>query len=167
MRDYLHADGSVCRGFELRADAAINGKLRPLYFSSSRLDDALAAYFRERLAGGHGLGEPDATVAWTRKAGYSFPERRGLQDHAQQWRAGAEPLRLPGAAGDLPQVVPLRRTQGSERPVGAPHRDSRMYERGADEDQVGAILGIGERSAVRELLPRPKPTLAELLDELI
>jgi hypothetical protein len=42
-----------------------------------------------------------------------------------------------------------------------------MYERGADEDQVGAILGIGERSAVRELLPRPKPTLAELLDELI
>ena len=36
-----------------------------------------------------------------------------------------------------------------------------------DEDQVGAILGIGERSAVRELLPRPKPTLAELLDELI
>lgn len=44
---------------------------------------------------------------------------------------------------------------------------ARMYERGADEDQVGAILGIGERSAVRELLPRPKPTLAELLDELI
>jgi hypothetical protein len=44
---------------------------------------------------------------------------------------------------------------------------SRMYERGADEDQVGAILGIGERSAVRELLPRPKPTLAELLDELV
>jgi hypothetical protein len=42
-----------------------------------------------------------------------------------------------------------------------------MYERGADEDQVGTILGIGERSAVRELLPRPKPTLAELLDELI
>ena len=56
---YLHADGSVCRESELRADAAINGKLRPLYFSSNRLDDALAAYFRERLAGGHGLGGPD------------------------------------------------------------------------------------------------------------
>ena len=38
---------------------------------------------------------------------------------------------------------------------------------GVEEDQVGAILGIGERSAVRELLPRPKPTLAELLDELV
>jgi hypothetical protein len=46
--DYLHADGSVCSESELRADAAINGKLRPLYFSSSRLDDALTAYFRER-----------------------------------------------------------------------------------------------------------------------
>jgi hypothetical protein len=44
---------------------------------------------------------------------------------------------------------------------------ARMYERGADDDQVGAILGIGKRSAVRELVLRPKPTLAELLDELI
>lgn len=44
---------------------------------------------------------------------------------------------------------------------------SRMYERGADEDQVGLILGISERSAVRQLLPRPRPTLAEILDELV
>ena len=42
-----------------------------------------------------------------------------------------------------------------------------MYERGADEDQVGIILGISDRSAVRDLLPRPKPSLAELLDELV
>lgn len=44
---------------------------------------------------------------------------------------------------------------------------SRMYQRGADEDQVGTILGIAERSAVRERMPRPKPTLDDLLDELI
>jgi hypothetical protein len=44
---------------------------------------------------------------------------------------------------------------------------SRMYARGADEDQVGVILGIADRSAVREQLPRPKPMLAELLDEVI
>ena len=42
--------------------------------------------------------------------------------------------------------------------AGSPH---------ADEDQVGVILGIADRSAVREQLPRPKPMLAELLDEVI
>ena len=42
-----------------------------------------------------------------------------------------------------------------------------MYARGADEDQVGVILGIAARSAVREQLPRPKPMLAELLDDVI
>jgi hypothetical protein len=36
--DYLLGDGRVCRESELRAEAAINGKTRPLYFCSSRLD---------------------------------------------------------------------------------------------------------------------------------
>ncbi len=44
---------------------------------------------------------------------------------------------------------------------------SRLYERGADEGQVGLLLGISERSAVRELLSRHKPTIAVLVDELI
>ena len=44
---------------------------------------------------------------------------------------------------------------------------ARMYQRGADEDQVGTILRIAERSAVRERMPRPKPTLDDLLEELI
>ena len=43
---------------------------------------------------------------------------------------------------------------------------SRMYERGADEDQVGLVLGIADRSAVREQLPRPRPELAKVLEEL-
>ncbi|HRH85213.1 MAG TPA: hypothetical protein PLO41_00050 [Rubrivivax sp.] len=44
---------------------------------------------------------------------------------------------------------------------------SRMYERGADEYQVGEVLGIAERSAVREQLARPRPSLAQLLDEMV
>ncbi|HNE17644.1 MAG TPA: site-specific integrase, partial [Rhodocyclaceae bacterium] len=43
---------------------------------------------------------------------------------------------------------------------------SRMYERGADEDQVGLVLGIADRSAVREQLPRPRPELSKVLEEL-
>jgi hypothetical protein len=45
----------VRRASELRAEAAITGKPRPLYFTSTRLDDALAAYLRERIEQGLGL----------------------------------------------------------------------------------------------------------------
>ena len=168
VRDYLHADGSVRRESELRAEAAINGKLRPLYFSSRRLDDVLAAYLRERCGAGHGLGEPGAY--------------RGLDPNS--------PLFL-SPHGEPYRIVPNNDAPGQNRHVcralleiyrklfryaelkGLSAQSarltliSRMYERGADEEQVGIILGIGERSAVRELLPRPRPTLAELLDELV
>ena len=57
VRDYLGEDGAVRRETELRADVAINGKSRPLFFASHRLNDALAAYLRERQKLRHGLGD--------------------------------------------------------------------------------------------------------------
>ena len=168
VRDYLLADGSVCRESELRAEAAINGKARPLYFSSSRLDDALAAYFRERRDGGYGLGEPNCY--------------RGLDPESRLFLSpGGEPYRIApnnGAPGQnryvcralleiYRKLFRYAELKGLSAQSARLTVISRMYERGADEDQVGTILGIGERSAVRELLPRPKPTLAELLDELV
>ncbi len=168
VRDYLHADGSVCRESELRAEAAINGKLRPLYFSSKRLDDALAGYFRERLAGGHGLGGPDVYCGldpgsrlFLSPSGEPYkvtPNNGEPGQNRYVCRALLEIYRKLFRYAELKGLS----TQSARLTV-----ISRMYERGADEDQVGAILGIGERSAVRELLPRPRPTLAELLDELI
>lgn len=168
VRDYLHADGSVCRESELRAEVAINGKLRPLYFSSHRLDEALDAYFQERCDGGHGLGTLDCY--------------RGLSPDSRLFLS---------PCGEPYQIVPNNGEPGQNRFVCRAILDiyrklfryaeikglsaqsarltviSRMYDRGADEDQVGVILGIGERSAVRELLPRPRPRLAELVDELV
>lgn len=41
-----------------------------------------------------------------------------------------------------------------------------LYARGADEAQVGLLLGIRDNSAVRALLPRPRPPLAELTQDL-
>lgn len=167
VRDYLNADGSVCRESELRAEAAINGKRRPLYFSSSRLDDALGAYFKERLNCAHGLGEPDcyrglnpgsrlflssAGEAYTISAnGWPGQNRYVCRTLLEIYRKLFRYAELKGLSAQSARLTVI----------------SRMYERGADEDQVGTILGIGERSAVRELLPRPKPTLAELLDELV
>lgn len=168
VRDYLHADGSVRRESELRAEAAINGKSRPLYFSSRRLDDMLSTYLRERCEDGYGLGEPGTY--------------RGLDLNSRLFLS---------PSGEPYWIVPNNDAPGQNRHVcralleiyrklfryaelkGLSAQSarltliSRMYERGADEEQVGIILGIGERSAVRELLPRPRPTLAELLDELV
>lgn len=168
VRDYLLADGSVCRESELRADAAINGKARPLYFSSRRLDEALTAYFRERCDSGHGLGTPECY--------------RGLDPGSRLFLSpSGEPYRIAPNNGAPGQNRHVCRTlleiyrklfryaelKGLSAQSARLTVVSRMYERGADEDQVGAILGIGERSAVRELLPRPRPSLAELLDDLV
>mgnify|MGYP000116622655 FL=1 len=48
IRDYLNPDGSIRRQSVLRPEAAINGKSRPLYFSSSRFNETLTAYLDER-----------------------------------------------------------------------------------------------------------------------
>ena len=44
---------------------------------------------------------------------------------------------------------------------------ARLYDCGADEDQIGMVLGIGARRAVREQFPRTRPTMARLVQELV
>ncbi|MDX9742004.1 MAG: site-specific integrase [Gammaproteobacteria bacterium] len=168
VRDYLEPDGSVRRVSELRAEAAIYGKPRPLYFSSQRLDDALDAYLRERCRDVHGLGAPDAY--------------RGLDPDSRLFLSpSGEPYRV-APNNDAPgqnrhvcralletyrKLFRYAELKGLSAQSARLTLMARMYERGADEDQVGLVLGIGERSAVRELLPRPRPTLAEILDDLV
>lgn len=167
VRDYLNADGSICRESELRPEVAINGKTRPFYFSSSRLDDALDAYFRERVDRGHGLGQADLF------RGLSPNSRIFLTLSGEQYviATNGEPGQHRYVCRALLEIYRKLFRYAELKGLSAQSARltvmSRMYERGADEDQVGAILGIGERSAVRELLRRPRPTLGELLDELI
>ena len=81
--DYLLEDGSVRRESRVRADVAINGRDRPLFFNHRRLDEALGAYLDERVRAGHGLG---AAEQW-----------RGLDRHG--------PLFL-GAEGEVYPITP-------------------------------------------------------------
>lgn len=167
VRDYLHADGSVCRESELRAEAAINGKRRPLYFSSSRLDDALAAYFRERCNSGHGLGEPHIYRSLNPGSRLFLSSTGDAYTIAPNGGPGQKRYVCRTLLEIYRKLFRYAELKGLSAQSARLTVISRMYERGADEDQVGTILGIGERSAVRELLPRPKPTLAEVLDELV
>ena len=44
---------------------------------------------------------------------------------------------------------------------------ARLYDRGADEEQIGMVLGIGERRAVQEQFPLTRPTMARPVQELV
>lgn len=167
IRDYLKPEGNVIRRSVLRAEAANNGKSRPLYFSSLRLSEALDAYLEERTGLGFGLGSTDAY--------------RGLDPYSPIFFGPTgKPYPITSSGGP-------RRLRSVCRPLLATYRKlfryaeitnlstqsarltliHRMYQRGADEEQVGEILGISKRSELRAYMQRPKPSFDELLDELI
>lgn len=163
--DYLQADGDVRRESMMRPEVAINGKARPLHFSHRRLDEAMANYLGERLRSGHGLG---TAGAW-----------RGLDPGSPLLLDGAGaayPITPNGVAGQdrhvcraLLEIYRRVFRQADMQSLSAQSARltlmSRMYARGADEEQVGLVLGIADRSAVRDQLPRPRPRLAQLLDD--
>jgi integrase len=167
ISDYLQADGSVRRESEMPASASISGRARPLYFASRKLDDALDAYLVERVAQGHGVS--------------AFSACRGLDPSS---------LLFLGATGEGFRVT-QHCTEGRRRFVCRPIFDTyrklfryaelewatalairrtvvaRLYDRGADEEQVGLVLGISDRSAVREQFPRARPSMTTLVQELV
>jgi integrase len=167
VRDYLNPDGSVRIASELRAEAAISGKARPLYFTSARLDAVLERYLSERVERGLRLGEPTAY--------------RGLDPHSPLFLSpDGEGFRIASYGEDGQRRHLCRPILEAYRKLFryAELRDvtplsvrltlvSRLYERGGDEEHVGLLLGISARSAVRELFPRPRPTIPELMREVV
>lgn len=167
VADYLQADGSVKRESQLRGEVALAGKPRPLYFASTTLDELLAPYLQERLELQLGLGEPGRF--------------RGLDPRSRLFlSATGEGFRITpyGRAGQrrylcseiLDTYRRLFRYSELEDITALSARRTlatRLCERGADEIQVGLLLGIGQRGAVRELLQRPKPRPSELMVDLI
>lgn len=165
--DYLAEDGDVRRTSKFRAEVAITGKPRPLFFTSTRLNDSLALYLAERLAGGLGLGKSDAyrgldprSRLFLSNTGEGFQITPYGQPGQRRFlcRPILETYRKLFRLAALPGVTPLlvRHTVAA-----------RLYERGADEDQIGLLMGIGDRSAVRQQFPRPRPPISGLVDELV
>ena len=167
VQDYLRADGSVRRESELRAEATITGRSRPLFFASSKLDDALTAYLRLRLESGQGLGptssfrglDPESRLFVTATGGgFQITPYGEPGQHRFLCRPILETYRKLFRYADVEGATAL-----SVRHTVV----ARLYERGADEEQVGLVLGISDRSAVRGLLPRSRPTMAQLVDDLV
>lgn len=165
--DYLNADGTVRRNSGLRAEFAINGRSRPLFFRSARLDEAMDAYLGQRIRYGLSMTGtaayrglvPDSRL-FLSASGEGFEIKAyGVGDQRRFLCRGIqETYRKIFRYAELEKVTALtiRHTVAD-----------RLYRRGADEMQVGLLLGITERSAVREQFPRPRPSLDELTDDLI
>lgn len=154
VRDYLNADGSVREESVMRADVAINGRARPLFFASGNARESIDAYLAERVRRGfhtmkhaefRGL-DPNSRLFLT-EGGMPFEiVSYGEQGRTRFLCRGVhETYRKIFRRIGLPGVSPM----SVRRTVAA-----RLFERGAGEDQIGEVLGISDRKAVRELLPK-------------
>lgn len=166
IADYLDPDGTVRSCSEMRATVSVNRKARPLFFRSAPAVRAIDAYLEYRLLESGCVKDPGA------------PYRSFLPD---------DRLFLNDAG--LPYVVHCHEVEGRPRFLCRQMLDTyrkifkrinmhglsaltlrrtvacRLNARGADEEQIGLILGITERQAVRELLPR-RPDMVELMTDL-
>ena len=106
VRDYLNSDGSIRERSEMRAETAVNGRSRPLFFTSSRACAAVDAYLVERrrrklgVAGSPAVGcdayrglDP-ASALFLTEGGYPFEiGGRGPNDQRETCRLMIATLR--------------------------------------------------------------------------
>lgn len=164
--DYLAADGSVRQVSEMPAAASVNGHARPLYFASSRLTEALDHYLDERIRRGQGTLDP------TRYRGLDPTSRLLLTYTGESFRVsdhGADGRRRSCRAihDTYRKLFRLAELDGTTPSSMRRTLVARLVRRGADEEQVGLMLGISDRSAVRGLFPRVRREIAELVEELV
>jgi integrase len=151
----------------LRAEVSINRKSRPLFFASGKATEALDRYLADRAERGFGTqrdssfrglephsplflsdsGAPFQIVGY-HDNGQARSLCRGIHD------AYRKIFRRIGIVGI--SALSVRRTVAT-----------RLWDRGAAEEQIGAILGIGDLNAVRELLPERNQPLAHVVRELV
>lgn len=152
VRDYLAEDGSVREESVLRADAAINGKERPLFFASARAIAAVDAYLDERVRRGQGAtrcatyrGLDPLSRLFLTGSGQAMPIRVRAAGRSRQCRCGVilDIYRRIFAKAGLKGVSTL----SARRTIA-----ERLTERGCDVDQIGSVLGLSDRTSVRNLI---------------
>lgn len=166
--DYLNADGSVRIRSKVRADVAVNGRLRPLYFSSSLARDAIDAYLTQRVA------TPTQNAGDGVRRGFPY---RGLDPTAaliltQAGRAFViESVRSASGMRSLCSEIHYTYRKIFRR-IGIPGLSAlrvrytvmdRLARRGAELCQIGELLGVREPRAPK----RARLGLSDLMDDLV
>lgn len=167
VRDYLNQNGSVREESMMRAEVAVNRRARPLFFANTKTKEAVDRYLGERLRRRSGMEK--------------FPGFQGLDPYSRLFLTEAgDPFEIVSygengqtrflCRGILDAYRKIFRRTGLEgvsalnvrRTVAA-----RLFERGADENQIGEVLGISEMKSVRELLPKVRQPLQAVMRELV
>ena len=155
----------------MRPEAAVNGRSRPLFFTSSRACTAVDAYLTERarrklgvvLGGATGdrayRGLDPCSALFLTETGKRFEVTgRGPDDPRATCRLMIATLRLIFTRAGWVGVT----SQSARRAVA-----KRLADNGADGAQVGALLGLSSTRAVRRLLGHEHRPLETLARELV
>ena len=165
--DYLTEEGSVREASVMRADAAINGKARPLFFASPKVIAAVDAYLEERVRRGQGTTkstkyrglDPDSGLFLT-SAGHDMPINIRAVGNRKHHLCDAIRYiyRKIFARAGLQDVSALcaRRTVAKK-----------LTERGCDVNQIAEVLGLTDRDAVLNLMPNERESLKAVVRELV
>ena len=171
VRDYLNSDGSIRERSEMRPETAVNGRSRPLFFTSSRACAAVDAYLVERRRRKLGVaGSPatsvdayrglnPASALFLTEGGWAFEiGERGPNDQRETCRLMIATLRSIFKRAGWTGVT----AQSARRVVART-----LADKGADGAQVGEILGVSSSRAVRRLIGSNRRPLESLVRELV
>lgn len=167
VRDYLRPDGSVREESVLRAESAVNGRARPLFFRAARACAAIDDYLVERVrrhlgtsgaASYRGL-DPGSRLFLT-EAGDPFEIKPRLKTGRGRYlcRSILEVYRSIFRRAGLKGVTSMTARRTVAR---------RLRERGAEDDQIGELLGVKSATTLRELLRGCRRPLSAVVEEIV
>jgi integrase len=172
VRDYLNPDGSVRECSEMRPEAAVNQRIRPIFFTSPRVRAAVDAYLAERSHKGLGV------ASGSNAAG--APGYRGLDPFSAVFLTETgKRFEVTGRGPDDPRgtcrhmIATLRLIFKRAGWTGVTSQSARraiagwLTDKGADRAQVGEVLGLSSTRSVRRLLTTDRRPLDTLARELV
>ena len=172
VRDYLNHDGTIRESSEMRPEAAVNGRTRPLFFTSSHACVAIDAYLAERARRKFGVVVGPVAPGGVAYRGLDPVGALFLTETGKRFEVTGRGPEDPRATCRL-MIATLRSifnragwtgvTSQSVRRVVA----RRLADKGADGAQVGELLGLSSTRAVRRLLRHERRPLEMLARELV
>lgn len=166
VRDYLAADGTSRRVSAMPDTTGGSSAGRPVYFTASRLQEAIDAYLRERALRGLGAGKksryrglnPDSPLFLTGSGG-SF-ELKGRYESDRY-------IHCPGLVALFRVIFKKAGLKGVTTRTARRQVARSLAAFGASEDQLKEVLGVATARSVRNLTrPVERPT-ESLMQELV
>lgn len=188
VRDYLQADGCIRERSEMRAEVAVNGRARPLFFSTLRTQGALDAYLAQRLPPASPCPAARSSPALSRQGTQpnsqpdTQPAYRGLDPGSRLFLAddgqGFAVIVSEGSQGAARHLCrgiqaayqTIFRRAGLEGITitlirhGVAHRMARL---GADLEQIGLVMGVTNKAFLKQWLKQPAPPLEVIARQLL